>query len=123
MPKLKFKMKSFLMVFMLLFTMVCFGQETAETVDFTSAESIVIWLTPLVVLGVTAGIRAIAPKITGIATLLIVSGLSGVVTIVTQMSMNPENSWLEQFGAGLLAVVINQVWKQLSNWSNPNKES
>lgn len=103
--------------------MVCFGQEASETVDFTSAESVVIWLTPLIVLGVTAGIRAIAPKITGIATLLVVSGLSGVITIVTQLTMNPENSWLEQFGAGLLAVVINQVAKQLSNWSNPNTES
>lgn len=105
-----------------MFTAIAFGQGN-EVVDFTNPASIVVWLTPVVALGVTWLIRKASPNLSGFITLLIVSGLSGVVTLVTNWLMNPDNSWLEQFGIGLLAVVINQFYKQLQNLVDPSKES
>ena len=79
------------------------------------ASELIGYLTPIVVWLVTMGLQYVLPKIPGLVTLAIAGILSAVLAwIVTYV--DPGNSWLIQFGAGLLAVVIQNAIQQMKNF-------
>lgn len=76
--------------------------------------TIVEWLTPFIVLAATWLVRVVKPNIPGFWTLTVVTALSGLVTWLTNLLAAPDMSWLSQFGLGLAATFVHQIYKQLS---------
>jgi hypothetical protein len=79
-----------------------------------SAENIVLWLTPFIVLGATALIKVVKPLIPGWATLIVVTGLSAAVAWVSELTVGGDASFIIRVGAGLLSVVIHQIYRQFN---------
>lgn len=80
--------------------------------DGMSMEQVILYLTPFIVFGVGKLVKLVTPKIPGWAMLSVVGVLSAAVAWVTTWAANPEFSSWEQFFAGLLAVVINEVYRR-----------
>lgn len=101
-----------MLLFFALFTpTIMFGQTPEET----TPANIIEWLTPLVVLGATHVIRLVKPLIPGWATMLVVTLLSMAVAWITSLlSDTTEMSFIAQTLYGLLAVVINQFYRQFT---------
>jgi hypothetical protein len=71
-------------------------------------------LSPLVVFAATELVKKVSPKISGwILVMLIVPLLSVAVAWVTEILLVPGLSFWAQFGYGLLAVFVNELFKQL----------
>lgn len=107
------KFKIFLSVlFVMAFATFAFAQNQSELAP--TAATIVQWLTPFIVLAATWLIKVAKPVIPGWATMLIVTAISAAVTWASTLLENPDLSWLQQFAYGLLAVFINQSYKQFT---------
>lgn len=76
--------------------------------------TIVEWLTPFIVLAATWLVKVVRPNIPGFWTLTVVTALSGLVTWLTNLLAAPDLSWMAQFGLGLAATFVHQIYKQLS---------
>jgi len=86
-----------------------------------AAEFVAI-LTPLVVYFVTWLIRKFVPDVTGwFIVMFIVPLLSLGLTWVTGLLGNPELTFWGQFAYGLLAVFVNELYKQLKPASTVKK--
>jgi hypothetical protein len=90
-------------MFKLLFAFIVFIIAQVLPID-----SLVTWLTPVIVYGVTWAVAKLKPLIPGWLILTIVAGLGGLYTLVTQLFGNPELKWWQQLLYALLAVVISQ---------------
>lgn len=117
------KTKNFLV--MLLFMMVTFTTFAFVQDGSTDPGSgtIVEWLTPFIVLAGTWVFRKFAGKIPGWATMIVVSSLSAAVAWVTPLVTNVDASYLEQVLYGLLAVFINQLYRQITGGNTANSEA
>lgn len=81
----------------------------------TLAVEIVTILTPLVVLGATELVKKILPLVAGwVIVMIIVPALSLLITWLSSLAMDGLDFWA-QAGIGLLAVFINQAYKQLKD--------
>lgn len=116
--KLKFL---FTALILLAFSTFAFATNTfQEEVSIApTAATIVTWLTPFIVLGATWLVKVAKPVIPGWATMLVVTAISAAVTWASTLLENPDLSWLQQFGFGLLAVFINQAYRQFTNTEKP----
>ncbi len=86
------------------------------------ASELVTLFTPLIVFGVTYVVKKIVPSIAGwIIIMLVVPLLSLLITWVSGLLANTGLTFWEQFGYGLLAVFINELFKQLK--TNPSEET
>lgn len=77
-------------------------------------NEILTYATPLIVLGVSYLVGKIKPLIPGWAMLLVVSGLATAVTFIVQLTSSPDLTFLQQLLYGMIAVVIQQFYKQFS---------
>ena len=77
-------------------------------------EQILTYLTPFLVFGATWIATKIQPLIPGWLILTVVTILSAILTWVTQIIGNPDQSIIIQFLLGMIAVVISQIIKQFS---------
>lgn len=83
------------------------------------ASELVTLFTPFVVFGVTYVVKKIIPSIAGwIIVMLVVPLLSLLITWVSGLLANTGLTFWEQFGYGLLAVFINELFKQLKTNSS-----
>jgi len=80
-------------------------------------EQLIIALTPLIVLVVGELVKWLTPRIKGVYLLLLVGSSSAVIAFITQLTLQPELAWIWQFTYGLLAVFVNQFYKQ---WKSGN---
>lgn len=95
----------------LLFTpMMLFAQGGDE--DF-SVSSIVAKLSPIVVLAVTFLVNKFVNKISGVWLLLLATGLSGALAWANTQAGGDDLSWILEFSYSMLAVVLNQFYKQV----------
>ena len=78
-------------------------------------EQLILYLTPFIVYGATEVIKLVKPKIKGVVLLMLLGGSSGIIALVTSLSLNPEYGWTGQFALGLVTVFINQFFKQLKS--------
>ena len=105
------KMK-LLVVALLLAPLAIFAQD-GGSIDFTSAQSVITWLMPVITLGVTYLIKKILPFITGTVTLIAVplvsSGIAYLGTIV-----DADTSFLVSFLVGLASVFLNQLYRSIT---------
>lgn len=105
---------------MAIFTPVFGFQADPETV---SPANVVEWLTPFIVLGATALVRWGAPKIPGWMTMIVVSALSAAVAWATNAYADAAAlGFVEQTLYGLLAVFINQVYRQFTGGNSAAKK-
>lgn len=109
--KLKFLLSA---LFVLAFSAFAFATNTIQDPDTTTAADIVTWATPFVVLAVTWLVRVAKPIIPGWATMFVVTGISAAVTWASTLLDNPDLSWIQQFGFGLLSVFLHQLYKQFT---------
>ncbi|HUI32007.1 MAG TPA: hypothetical protein VLY84_00190 [Dysgonamonadaceae bacterium] len=111
-------MKKFTVVLlMLLATVVAYPATYAVTqleVDFSDPISVVAYLTTFIVLVATWLVKKIKPSMPGWLVLMIVTGLSALVTYLTNLLGTPDLSWMAQFGLGLAATFIHQLSVQFS---------
>ena len=84
-------------------------------VDVSDPSTIVAYLSPFIVLVATAVVKAAKANIPGWATMLVVTALSALVTWLTNLLGTPDLSWLVQFGLGLAATFVHQVYRQFSD--------
>lgn len=89
-------------------------------VDFTDPGSLVAYLSTFIVLAATWLFKKVAPSIPGWSTMLIVAGISALLTYLTNSLLNPDLSWLAQFGLGLAATFVHQLSIQFSGSSSKN---
>lgn len=109
-------MKNFfyaIIAMMLLVPVVAMAQD--GQVDVSDPTSIVEYLTTFIVLGVTALVKLIAPKMNGVITLVVVSALSLGIPFVTDLAANTDLSYMAQVGLGLASVFLHQLKRQISN--------
>lgn len=95
-------------------TFAAAGAAFEVPVDFSNAGSVVAYLTTFIVLAATFVVKHLKPSIPGWATMMVVTGLSAVVTLLTNKLGNPDLSWLAQFGLGLAATFVHQLSVQFS---------
>ena len=116
---MKTQIKILLTSALMLFTISIFA--TTQDVG-TNPEPLTIigWLTPFIVLVATWLFRKVAPKIPGWSTMIIISGLSAAVAWVTNISGLSDMSFLTQTLYGLLAVFINQMYRQFTGGNTAN---
>lgn len=116
-----FKNLGFVLLLALIFLAptVMFGQTPEET----TPASIVEWLTPFIVLSVTALFRWLGPKIPGWATMIIVTAVSAAVAWATNAYADSgDMSFIMQTLYGLLAVFLNQLYRQLNGGNAKSKK-
>lgn len=100
-----------LLALMLIFTpTLMFGQTPEETTPLLIVE----WLTPFIVLLVTFIVRKVWSSIPGWATMIVVSAVSAAVAWATNVETG-EMSMLMQTLYGLLAVFLNQLYRQITS--------
>lgn len=104
------KIKHFLVLVLMLCITTTFAFNMQNSLE---SSTIVEWLTPFIVLAGTAIARYIIPKVPGWATMIIVSGLSAAVAWVTNVD-GSDMSFIMQTVYGLLAVFINQIYRQFT---------
>ncbi len=78
-------------------------------------EQIIFNLTPFIVYGVGELIKVVKPKVKGVVLLMVLAASSGIIAWVNELATSPDTSGLLQFGFGLLAIVVNQFFKQLKS--------
>ena len=93
---------------------------TQDVVDPSDPGSLVAYFSTLIVLGATWVFNKVLPSIPSWSTLLIVAGLSAVLTWLTNSLANPDISWLAQFGLGVASTFIHQFYKKLSESTTVN---
>lgn len=78
-------------------------------------EQLIIASTPLIVLGVGELVKLVNKEIKGVWLLMLVAASSGVIAFVEGLILNPDlgNGFI--FLYGLLAVFVNQFFKQLNS--------
>lgn len=117
-------MKNFktLILFMILLTpMLMIAQ--GDPADPVEAGTIVEWLTPFIVLASTWVVRTFKPSIPGWMTMIVVSGLSAAVAWVTNITIGGDMSFFTQTLLGLLAVFINQTYRQFTGGNSASKKA
>ena len=83
------------------------------------ASELVTLFTPVIVYGVTYLVKKFLPNISGwIIVMLVVPLLSLAVAWLTTLLASSELTFWEQFGYGLLAVFINELFAQLKSSSS-----
>lgn len=82
----------------------------AQSEDAPTSTTIVEWLSPFIVLGVTYLFRLVAPLIPGWATMLIVTGLSTLLAWVNGIDTEGM-SFFMQVIYGMSAIIINQFYR------------
>lgn len=111
-------LKIFLSLALVFFTLAIFAQDGTVPEEVVP-ETIVVWLTPFVVLGVTFLIRLAKPLIPAWATMVVVSLLSAAVAWISNYTgAAGETSFLMQTLIGLLSVVINQAYRAFVGGGN-----
>lgn len=83
-------------------------------VDISDPGSIVAYLTTFIVLAATQVAKFAVTKIPGWGVMMLVTGLSALVTYLTNLLAAPDMSWLAQFGLGLAATFMHQLSVQFS---------
>ena len=78
-------------------------------------EQLILYLTPFLVYAAGELYKLVAPNIKGVLLLVLVSASSGIIAFVTSLAANPEYGWTGQFVLGLMAVVVNQFFKQVKS--------
>ena len=79
-----------------------------------TATEVIALFTPLVVMLATELVKKMVPLVAGwVIVLLIVPLLSIAVTLFSNLITDPELNFWAQAGFGLLAVFVNQAYKQL----------
>lgn len=91
-----------------------FAMSQDGDVDVSNPASLVAYLSTFIVLGATWIVDKIAPSIPGWSTLIVVAGISAVLTWITNALANPDLSWIAQFGLGVASTFIHQVYKKLN---------
>jgi hypothetical protein len=82
--------------------------------------AIIAILTPFVVFGVTKLVTIYLPKLQGWGIVAIVVPIVGfLVTLVSNLITNAAPLWYIQLALGLLAVFINELYKQLKQALTP----
>lgn len=110
------KTKFLLLLVMFLFSAVAVAMpEVAQEVDIQDPSSIVVYLTPFIVLAATYLIRLVKPSIPGWATMLVVLAFSTLTTFLTDLLANPDIGFFAQFGLGLASVFVHQLQKQFTS--------
>tara|TARA_A100000172_G_C3044260_1_gene111868 strand:- start:53509 stop:53874 length:366 start_codon:yes stop_codon:yes gene_type:complete len=88
------------------------GMAQEETIEFSSAASVLTWLMPLITLGVTWLVKKILPFVTGTVTLiavpLITTGLAYLGTIAS------DSNFIVLFLGGLGSVFLNQLYREIT---------
>ena len=111
-------MKKTILFLALLF--VTIGTYAASTslfqtdIDMSDPASVVAYLTTFIVLASTFVFKKMAPAIPGWAVMMIVTGLSALVTYLTNQLGSPDLSWVAQFGLGLAATFVHQLSRQFN---------
>lgn len=78
------------------------------------AAELVTIFSPLVVYGATYVVKKLLPNVAGwVVLMLIVPLLSLAVAWITELIANPDLTFWAQFAYGLLAVFVNELFKQL----------
>lgn len=116
------KIKYFIMTTLMLFVCSIGFAMTQDipTVDLKDPNMLLIIFTPMVSYFLTLGLKKILPKINGMYTIALTLVIAGLFTLVTN-AMAGELSWGAQFGYGLLAIVIDQIYYQLSPKSTEDR--
>lgn len=84
-------------------------------------NQIILMLTPIIVWAVTQIVKAVKPKISGwVLTGILVPVLSVAITIVTQFVGVPTD-FLKQVLIGLLAVFLQELFKQFSQGNDKSQ--
>jgi MFS superfamily sulfate permease-like transporter len=109
----KFK---FLILMLLLIMPMAIMAQSGMSPEEVTPTTIAEWLTPVIVLLAVWGVRKLKPSIPGWATMLVVTALSAAVAwITTLLSDTADMSFITQTLYGLLAVFINQLYRQFSD--------
>lgn len=77
-----------------------------------SITELIGYLMPIIVWGVTEGMKWVLPKIPSWSVLAIVAILSAIAGWITTL-ITPETTWVLQFLYSLLAVTFNEIIKML----------
>lgn len=104
--------------FLILILLVVFpvmGFALQETGDNSIVETILVAVTPLIVMSVTELFKWMLPKLPGIVVLIMATVWSSVIAWAYTLLDGNDLSWLEQFLYGLLAIVVDQFGTQLKN--------
>jgi hypothetical protein len=85
-----------------------------------TAPEVIVLFTPLAVMLATELVKKMVPLVAGwVIVLLIVPLLSVTVTMLSNLIIDPGLNFWAQVGFGLLAVFVNQAYKQLKElWQN-----
>ena len=83
-------------------------------VDLTNVNTLVAIVTPLVTLAATWLLKKILPFITGIKTLVVVPIVAGIFTLLSDLLITHDLSFIVQLVAGIGAVFIHQLYVQLT---------
>lgn len=116
--KINFYMKTkfLLLAVLLFFGGVAFAMpEMVQEVDVQDPASLVVYLTPFIVLAATYLIRLVKPSIPGWATMLVVLAFSTLTSFLTDLLANPDIGFFAQLGLGLASVFVHQLQKQFSS--------
>lgn len=103
------KLKNLLLMFLLFVPMFMMGANFVQD-DPLTAGAIVASLAPIVVWAVTALLRKIG-NINPMWTMLVVAGLSTLLTFITDQSDGDTQSFVMQIIYGLAAIAINEILK------------
>lgn len=103
-----------ILTFMLFVTTSMFALSQDAPVDYSDPNYWVITVTPLLVLGASALLKYVLPKIPGVLMLTIVAAVSALLAFLNTSLLSPDLNWLESFGLGISATFIHQIYKQLN---------
>lgn len=108
-------MRNFKNLVIVTFMLFVYGSALAlgQEVDPSDAGSVVAYLTPFIVFGAVQVVKLIKPLIPIWILGIIVPGLSAAVAFL-QTATDNADSWLIQFGLGLAATFVHQIYKQLT---------
>jgi drug/metabolite transporter (DMT)-like permease len=116
-------MKRFLIIFALLFTTIILASPILqEESDPLTADTIVGYLTPFIVLGATYTVKFLKKTIPGWAVAIVVLALSAGVTWATNAVLDPDLSWIAQFGLGIAAIALDQLYTQFQTFGQSKVE-
>jgi len=103
---------------LLFFTTTAFAlSQDVPDVDYGNPNYWVLLLTPLVVLGATSLVHKYLPTIPDVLVLAVVGVISALVSLLNNLLIAPDISWLESFLLGLSATFVHQVYKKITESS------
>lgn len=105
-------LRNFLAVAIMLLTYTTSVAMVQDGVDVENPLSIVAYLTPFIVFGAVQLVKIIKPLVPAWLLGVIVPGISAGVAFLQTATENAD-SWLTQFGLGLAATFVHQIYKQL----------